>query len=284
MADNRSQRPKAPFQFDPRCVYINPARSRVRKVDFDLFPKDLFCSQLMYQSEETVIFVSQDPSHGRGPGAHVHMQDQFFLTLEGELRLELGNELHTLKPGSMSFMPAGVTHLHWNEGDVYEYHLEILAPGFRFLDPPAVMVDESVVWEPGGAVAHIPDVSQWEGDDLKSFYYSDPSGLKNSAFPASQSAMISASHQEPGSRHESASEMHVHKFDQHFYVTQGILHLEMGTDICEVGPHMLAIIPAGVPHRHWAVGSTPEAHITLNVPPPLFPYPEPKNTLDETWL
>jgi mannose-6-phosphate isomerase-like protein (cupin superfamily) len=62
---------------------------------------------------------------------------------------------------------------------------------------------------------------------------------------------------------------HVHRFDQHYYVTEGTMQLDIALDRYEVGPHMLAIVPAGVPHCNRMIGSVPESHIIINVPAPL---------------
>lgn len=71
MTGNPNRRPKNAFRSDPRMVCTNPAGGRVRMVDFALMPDDVFCSQILYQSEGILVILSCDPPpacrSGTGP-------------------------------------------------------------------------------------------------------------------------------------------------------------------------------------------------------------------------
>jgi mannose-6-phosphate isomerase-like protein (cupin superfamily) len=62
--------------------------------------------------------------------------------------------------------------------------------------------------------------------------------------------------------------LHVHRFDQIYYVIQGQMELEIGFQRHTVEPHTLVVIPAGMPHRNWNSSSEPEYHLNLRVPEP----------------
>lgn len=62
--------------------------------------------------------------------------------------------------------------------------------------------------------------------------------------------------------------MHAHRFDQIYYVYRGVMELEIGFSRYTVGPHSLATIPAGMPHRNWNAGDEAELHLNLRVPEP----------------
>jgi mannose-6-phosphate isomerase-like protein (cupin superfamily) len=255
------------------------ARGPVRPLDVALYPEDLFCSQNLYQGEETTIMVSRDPARQRGPRAHFHEdEDQFFLPLRGELQLDLGAESYALRPGSFAYIPEGTTHRHYNTGDVDELHLEILVPGFSIMKPPGMgYVDESTEWDAGGTVVHAPDESEWwePVPGARVFVYSDPSAGRNPAVTDSTRAAIFVTRAEPGSGN---THMHLHRFDQFYYVTEGTLEIEMGVDTFQVGPDSLLVIPAGVPHSNRVVGDAVASHITLNVP-----VPEEPSTPENPW-
>ncbi len=62
--------------------------------------------------------------------------------------------------------------------------------------------------------------------------------------------------------------LHMHRFDQIYYVYRGVMELELGFEHYSVGPNTLVTIPAGMPHRNWNAGAEPEYHLNLRVPEP----------------
>ena len=63
--------------------------------------------------------------------------------------------------------------------------------------------------------------------------------------------------------------LHMHRFDQIYYMISGTMQLELGFERYTVGPHTLVTIPAGMPHRNWNASATePEYHLNLRVPEP----------------
>lgn len=79
-------------------------------------------------SHHTVVnYMEVAPGSG-GPGTHVHEFDQYYFVLEGRLTVEVALEKHVVEPGTLVVLPAGVPHRQYNEGDVTEKHLGVLAP------------------------------------------------------------------------------------------------------------------------------------------------------------
>ena len=62
--------------------------------------------------------------------------------------------------------------------------------------------------------------------------------------------------------------LHVHEFDQFYYVLEGTMSIEAGLASFTAGPHTLVVLPAGVPHRQWNAGLERERHLTLIAPEP----------------
>ncbi|MEU9734770.1 cupin domain-containing protein [Streptomyces sp. NPDC048002] len=78
--------------------------------------------------DRTIVnYMEVDPG-GEGPGTHVHEFDQYYLVLEGQLTVEVSLEKHTVQPGTLVILPAGVPHRQYNAGSTVERHLAVLAP------------------------------------------------------------------------------------------------------------------------------------------------------------
>jgi quercetin dioxygenase-like cupin family protein len=96
-----------------------------------------------------------DPEHGagfslvehpiapRGLAAPMHThthEDEYSYVLEGEVGIQIGDEVTVAKPGELVFKPRGVPHAFWNAGDAPARILEIISPApfaryFEELEP-----------------------------------------------------------------------------------------------------------------------------------------------------
>jgi mannose-6-phosphate isomerase-like protein (cupin superfamily) len=70
----------------------------------------------------------------------------------------------------------------------------------------------------------------------------------------------------PGSG--SPAGMHVHLFDQLFYIISGTMSIEIDGERFEAGPGSLVVFPESVPHRNWNDGSEATIHLAINSPLP----------------
>ena len=77
---------------------------------------------------------------------HTHRhEDEYTYVLEGEVGVQVGDEVRVARPGDLVFKPRGIPHAFWNAGDAPARALEIISPaGFEryFLEiapllPPA---------------------------------------------------------------------------------------------------------------------------------------------------
>lgn len=64
---------------------------------------------------------------------HTHQhEDEYTYVLEGEIGVQIGDEVRVAKAGDLVFKPRGVPHAFWNAGDVPARALEIISPaGFE---------------------------------------------------------------------------------------------------------------------------------------------------------
>jgi quercetin dioxygenase-like cupin family protein len=64
---------------------------------------------------------------------HTHRhEDEYTYVLEGEIGVQVGDEVRVARPGDLVFKPRGVPHAFWNAGDKPARALEIISPaGFE---------------------------------------------------------------------------------------------------------------------------------------------------------
>jgi quercetin dioxygenase-like cupin family protein len=62
---------------------------------------------------------------------HTH-EDEYTYVLEGEIGVQVGDEVRVARPGDLVFKPRGVPHAFWNAGEEPARALEIISPaGFE---------------------------------------------------------------------------------------------------------------------------------------------------------
>src|SRR4051794_15075198 len=61
------------------------------------------------------------------PHTHTH-EDEYTYVLEGEVGVQVGDEVTVAKPGDLVFKPRGIQHAFWNAGDTPARLLEIISP------------------------------------------------------------------------------------------------------------------------------------------------------------
>jgi mannose-6-phosphate isomerase-like protein (cupin superfamily) len=72
---------------------------------------------------------------------------------------------------------------------------------------------------------------------------------------------------------DSLASLHLHTFDQFYYVLSGTMQLQIGLEKFTAGRNTYVLLPAGVPHRNWNDGPEIERHLNLQVPE-MLPAPE----------
>lgn len=201
---------------------------------------------------------------GCGPDLHYHESDQFYFILQGETNVQLGTDRHVAPAGSLVFVPAGVAHRNWNDGDVEEMHFEMIVPTIRPGRPLLIFVDTPAD-APGSDVA--PYVQALDGSAFAESKRFAGFGLQCLADASSgvTSCIVNAAQVAPG---KAGPGTHIHDFDQLYFVLSGELHVEVALQHHVATKHTLVVLPAGVPHRQWNEGPDPERHLAVLVPAP----------------
>jgi quercetin dioxygenase-like cupin family protein len=109
-------------------------------------PGAAFATRVLLRSEESggvVSFVENTvPANWEGTPLHHHAFDEAFHVLDGELTLQVGEEVVTRGPGETAFAPRDVPHAVANHGAVPARYLLVCTPaGFeRYFDELAAKI------------------------------------------------------------------------------------------------------------------------------------------------
>ena len=90
---------------------------------------DTIGPQVLLSSEPAGIIEIALPPAWDGPPLHHHDFDEAVYVLEGELTFQLGDELRTAGPGSLTWAPRGSVHTLANLSDASARYLLVCTPG-----------------------------------------------------------------------------------------------------------------------------------------------------------
>jgi mannose-6-phosphate isomerase-like protein (cupin superfamily) len=241
----------------------------VRSVDFSAFPAGAFHSQRLADAStglDSCLCLSTrvPPGAGTTSGLHIHPSDQLYYVLRGTMHAKVGDATYVVEPGNLVIIPAGTPHWNWNEGSEDELHFELIVPtppaGTPLVTPLGDNGDSSALPSAAGFEVVRPlDESRFDPEKFSQVVLADrSSGLNTLSLGVFR---VPAGAQGPV--------LHMHRFDQIYYMISGTMELELGFERYTVGPHTLVTIPAGMPHRNWNTSTTePEYHLNMRVPEP----------------
>jgi mannose-6-phosphate isomerase-like protein (cupin superfamily) len=242
----------------------------VRPVDFAAFRPTAFHSQFIADrttgiDSSMLICTRVPPGTGTSAGLHVHVADQFYYILRGRMHVQIGDGIYTAEPGSLVFIPAGAPHWNWNEGSEEEVHAELIIPAPREGLPTVYPVQvASLEAKPAQDPFFIrpTDESGFEPDRFSTVALADRT-------TGSRAGRIAVAQVAPGR----GTPLHLHTFDQFYFVLSGTMQLQIGLENYTAGPNTYVLLPAGVPHRNWNDGPEAERHLNVQVPE-MLPAPE----------
>jgi mannose-6-phosphate isomerase-like protein (cupin superfamily) len=235
----------------------------IRAVEWDRAHVTLdggYRGQYLYAGESCLIIATRVPPGAAGPPRHRHPIDQTYFVVRGEITVELGEKTEVAKTRSAVFIPAGLPHHNWNDGGEDEVHIEVFAPGVL---PVQSLVETEDLRDTSVQPAFVreADPSKLTGQDFGLDWLVDRAGGATHA--AVYLAEVPAGKAGPP--------LHVHEFDQFYFVLQGTLSVEIGLKRYDMPPGHLVVLPAQVPHRQWNEQGETEQHLTILVPEPVAP-------------
>jgi mannose-6-phosphate isomerase-like protein (cupin superfamily) len=246
--------------------HLSSARGPVREVDFSPF-KGAVCSEILAGpgnglDSAYVIYTRMIPG-ARPMGLYTLPVDHTYLVLSGHLSVQLGTDQFVAGPDTLVFVPANVPHQVWNAGAEAEADFQVVTPA-----PSRDLVS---MMKPAQA-RKIENAAQF-------IHIAPPLGkLNGGTGHASLNERVLAS-RAGGSEHVlerlndvppggGRTELHIHPFDQVYFITQGSMTLVYGMGAYEARTNSLVVLPAGVVHNNQNTGSSVQSSITLLLPEP----------------
>jgi quercetin dioxygenase-like cupin family protein len=238
----------------------------VRPVDFAAFKPSEFHSQVIANSSTGLdscicICTRVPPGTGTTIGMHTHTGDQFYYVTQGQMALEINGQRATAAPGSLVFIPAGSPHWNWNEGTEDEVHFELIVPAPGPGEAVATPFDSAKQARAAAGPSPVSYVTHLNPEGFNPDRFTQLT--LRSRLDGSDHVRFMVARVPPGG---AGPGLHIHKFDQIYYVLSGTMRLQIGLEEYTAGPHTLVVLPAGVPHRNWNEDAEPELHINLQVP------------------
>jgi mannose-6-phosphate isomerase-like protein (cupin superfamily) len=211
---------------------------------------------------ESATFIrSFVPAGQAGRGFHTHEVDQLYFILDGELEVVIGGTALTGHEHELIVIPAGLPHRNFNRGTVDELHLEIILPTPAPWPAWTRDAEQSSVPAPPNLVRR-EDLGQTIAYERHRGYRSNILADRSSGF---DSGHLRIDRLDPGA---SGPGLHIHRFDQFYFVLEGTLSVEVAGERHDVHPHELAVLTAGAPHRQWNESSSTVKWLTMNLPEP----------------
>jgi mannose-6-phosphate isomerase-like protein (cupin superfamily) len=211
---------------------------------------------------ESATFIrSFVPAGQAGRGFHTHEVEQVYFILEGELDVVIGGTTVTGRKDDLIIIPKGLPHRNFNRSTADELHLEIIVP------TPAPWP----AWTQDAEQSSAPTPSNLvrSEDPAKTITYGRNPGYRSNILADRQSGFdgghLRIDRMDAGG---SGPGLHIHKFDQFYFVLEGTLSVEVAGERYDVHPHELAVLSQGAPHRQWNESSAEVKWLTMNLPEP----------------
>jgi quercetin dioxygenase-like cupin family protein len=196
-----------------------------------------------------------------GPPLHHHAFDEGFYVLDGELTFQLGEELRTGTPGAFAFARGGVVHTLANFADAPARYLLLITPaGFEGyferaaaeaagVEPPAWAREaspETTVVGPQIAVPAAPDAARPLPQAEARINVILRGAGSDGRVSVMDNHVRADGHGPP---------LHHHAFDEAFYVLDGELTFQLGTERVVRRRGELAFAPRGAHHTFANFGT-----------------------------
>jgi mannose-6-phosphate isomerase-like protein (cupin superfamily) len=224
-------------------------------------PDGQLANECVAMFESATFIRSFVPAGLAGRDFHDHPVEQLYFILEGELEVVIGSTTLTARKHELIILPRETAHRNYNRGTDDELHLEIILPS----PPPWPAWTRPA--ERGSDPAP-PNLLRTE-DHARMIAYDHNPGYRSSIL-ADRATGFGSGHVridrlDPGC---SGPGLHIHRFDQFYFVLDGELSVDVAGERHAVAPQELAILPAGVPHRQWNDSSGQLKWLTMNLPEP----------------
>jgi mannose-6-phosphate isomerase-like protein (cupin superfamily) len=247
-----------------RLYHLSMVRGPLRPVDQSPLGKDVSSEILAGPAnglDSGFVIYTRMPAGSHGPAMYTLPADHTYLVISGQMNVQLGTDKFVAGPDTLVLVHAGVPHEAWNAGTAPVTALEVVTPAPE-RDLMAMMkpAEPRKIDNAASFIRHaMPIGNTGKGTNSQPLAAratdSGDSHLQERIDNANPGFGVG-----PG--------LHVHPFNQVYFVLAGTMTLQYGVDTYQVPPLTLAVIQTGVVHYNKNTGTVPERHITLLLPEP----------------
>lgn len=242
--------------------HMSMARGPIRAVDLSPLGKEVSSEIVAGPAnglDSAFLIYTRMPAGAHGPKMYTLPVDHTYLVLSGELNVQLGTDKFVCKPDTLVLVRAGMPHEAWNAGTETATVLEVVTPA------------------PSRDLASLMKPASPTKVDNAAQYVRTPKPITNSTRGVNAQMLAERASGSPNiqERFDNVKPgngvgpgLHVHPFDQIYFVTEGTMTLQYGLATYQVKPNTFIIIPTGVVHHNRNDGPDFERHVTLLLPEP----------------
>jgi mannose-6-phosphate isomerase-like protein (cupin superfamily) len=266
MTATAAAEPPDPEHSMREIFHVSNARGPIRPVGLSAPQGDVMSEILAGPTnglDSAYVIYTRMAPRARARGLYTLPVEHTYLVLSGELNIQIGTDRFVIGPETLALVPAGVPHQIWNEGAAPEVDFEVIAPApsrdlvSMMRRAEAHKVDNAAQYI--RAVAPAGKLAGGTGHDSL-----NERVLANRA-TGSEYVLERLNDVLPGG---GRTELHIHPFDQIYFITKGTMTLQYGLATYEAGENTLVLVPAGVVHSNQNKGASVQSAVTLLLPEP----------------
>jgi mannose-6-phosphate isomerase-like protein (cupin superfamily) len=242
--------------------HMGAVRGPIRAVDLSPLGKDVSSEIVAGPAnglDSAFLIYTRMPAGAHGPKMYTLPVEHTYLVLSGELNVQLGTDKFVVKPDTLVLVHSGVPHEAWNESSSPVTVLEVVTPA------------------PSRDLASLMKPAEPRKIENAAQYVRTPPSIANSTRGVNAQMLTERKSGSPfiQERFDNVKPgngvgpgLHVHPFDQVYFVLEGTMTLQYGLTTYQVKPNSFIIIPTGVVHHNRNDGPDFERHVTLLLPEP----------------
>ena len=246
--------------------HVSNARGPIRPVGLTPMQGDVVSEILAGPTnglDSAYIVYTRMAAGARARGLYTLPVEHTYLVLSGKMNVQLGTDQFVAGPETLVLVPAGVPHQAWNVGSEPMTDFEVITPApsrdlLSMMSPAAARkVDNAAQYI--RVAAPLNKLSGGTGHDSL-----NERVLANRA-TGSEYVLERLNDVLPGG---GRTELHIHPFDQVYFITKGAMTVQYGLATYEAGENTLVLLPNGVVHSNQNKGTSLQSAITLLLPEP----------------
>jgi mannose-6-phosphate isomerase-like protein (cupin superfamily) len=245
---------------------VNDARGPIRPVGL-LSPWSDISSEIVAgptNGIDTAFLIYTRMAVGaKARGLYTLPVEHTYLVLSGKLNVQIGSDQFVVAPQTLVLVPAGVPHQAWNAGSEAESDFEVVAPApSRDL---LSMMQRAQARKVDNAAQYVRVAPTLETLAGGTGHESLNERVLASRETGSEHVLERLNDVLPGG---GRTELHIHPFDQVYFITKGTMTVQYGMSTYEAGENTLVLLPAGIVHNNQNKGTSLQSAITLLLPEP----------------